>query len=191
MPRIIPLGELDPETIWQIRKTVVDVLRRRASEKLKLPPDQIVIREVVVGDESNAADFVDLDVKTAVVSGQQYWAQDANDLTDNTLSSILASGEKVPDNKYIAFYGFVDLTANPDLVAIRFKRGSDTLDFWYVEHCYAYPDKKGGMIYGAILYDEKDPIDIEMEFKDGSVDKNVVILGYIAERYGETITKTT
>jgi len=191
MPRIIPLGELDPETIWQIRKTVVDVLRRRASEKLKLPPDQIVIREVVVGDESNAADFVDLDVKTAVVSGQQYWAQDANDLTDNTLSSILASGEKVPDNKYIAFYGFIDLTANPDLVAIRFKRGSDTLDFWYVEHCYAYPDKKGGMIYGAILYDEKDPIDIEMEFKDGSVDKNVVILGYIAERYGETITKTT
>jgi len=191
MPRIIPLGELDPETIWQIRKTVVDVLRRRASEKLKLPPDQIVIREVVVGDESNAADFVDLDVKTAVVSGQQYWAQDANDLTDNTLSSVLASGEKVPDNKYIAFYGFVDLTANPDLVAIRFKRGSDTLDFWYVEHCYAYPDKKGGMIYGAILYDEKDPIDIEMEFKDGSVDKNVVILGYIAERYGETITKTT
>ena len=191
MPRIIPLGELDPETIWQIRKTVVDVLRRRASEKLKLPPDQIVIREVVVGDESNAADFVDLDVKTAVVSGQQYWAQDANDLTDNTLSSILASGEKVPDNKYISFYGFIDLTANPDLVAIRFKRGSDTLDFWYVEHCYAYPDKKGGMIYGAILYDEKDPIDIEMEFKDGSVDKNVVILGYIAERYGETITKTT
>ena len=76
-------------------------------------------------------------------------------------------------------------------MAIRFKRGSDTLDFWYVEHCYAYPDAKGGMIYGAILYDEKDPIDIEMEFKDGSVDKNVVILGYIAERYGETITKTT
>ena len=191
MPRIIPLGELDSETIWQIRKTVVDVLRRRASEKLKLQPDQIVVREVIVGDESNAANFVDLDVKTAVVSGQQYWAQDANDLTDNTLSSILASGEKVPDNKYVAFYGFVDLTNNPDLVAIRFKRGSDTLDFWYVEHCYAYPDKKGGMIYGAILYDEKDPIDIEMEFKDGSVDKNVVILGYIAERYGETITKTT
>ena len=191
MPRIIPLGELDSETIWQIRKTVVDVLRRRASEKLKLQPDQIVVREVIVGDESNAANFVDLDVKTAVVSGQQYWAQDANDLTDNTLSSILAPGEKVPDNKYIAFYGFVDLTNNPDLVAIRFKRGSDTLDFWYVEHCYAYPDKKGGMIYGAILYDEKDPIGIEMEFKDGSVDKNVVILGYIAERYGETITKTT
>lgn len=190
MPRIIPLGELTPEMIDEIRRLAEITLRKRAAEKLKLPENQIVVRELVVGDEANAADFVDLDVRTEVTTGQQFWGQDANDLTDNTLSSILASGEKVPDGKFIGFFGFVDLTPNPDLVAIRFKRGADILDFWHVEHCYAYPDKKGGMIKGVIIYDQNDPIDIEMEFKDGSVDKYVVLLAYIAERYGETITKT-
>ncbi len=187
MTLVIPLGAIPYERFEEIRETVARQLRMRAAQKLKMNPDNITVRDLVVGDSTNAADFVDLDVRTAVTTGQQFWGQDANDLTSNQLSSILASGERVDDNKFIAFFGFVDLTANPDLVKIRFKRGQQVLDLWYVEHVYAWKEVIGGVIPGAIFYDEKDPIDIQMEFKDGSVDKYVALFALIAEPAGEQI----
>jgi hypothetical protein len=188
MSLIIPLGAIPFDRFKDIRDSVAEQLRARAAQKLKINPNEVVIRDLVVGDKTNAADWVDLDVKTAVVTGQQHWAQDAADLTDNTLSSVLASGERIPDNKFVAIFGFVDLTPNPDLVKMRFKRGQEVLDVWYVEHVYAWKEVVGGVIEGAIFYDEKDPIDIQMEFKDGSVDKYVALLALIAEPSGETVT---
>ena len=199
---IVPFTDLPPE----LRASAYAYAERRVRELMieqgiVKDPKDVAVRGLIVGDESNAADFVDLDVKTAVATGQEGWGQDANDLTDYTFSSILATGETVPDNKVIVFFGFVDLTADPDLVAIRFKRGSDVLDIWEVEHCYKSSEEVGGLAFTynpdtgsfepyVVSYVQNDKIDIEMIFRDGSVDKRVVLLALIGERYGDTITKT-
>ena len=188
MPRIIPLGELTPADISLIRDTAREVLRQRAAEVLKILPEDIVVRDLVIGDEAAATDFVDLDVRTNETAGMQHWAEDAADLVAGDLSSILAAGETVPDNKFVGIFGFFDLTPNPDLVAIRLRRGSDTLDFWQTEQCYVYADMPGGLIRGVIIYDQSDPIDIQMNFKT-AVDKFVGLFSYIAERFGERISK--
>lgn len=186
---VIPLAELSGEERQVLRDKVEAVI---VSEMLKKRivtiPDEIVVRDLVVGDKANAADFVDLDVLTAVVTGQQHWAQDANDLTDNSLSSILASGEKVPDDKIIIFYGFYDRTPNPDLVSLQFKRGETVMGFWHTQHCYVRTDEiPGGMAKEPVIYYPNDPIDVRMCFVDGTVDKEVGMYALIAEKRGEII----
>jgi hypothetical protein len=127
----------------------------------------------------------------------QFWAEDSADLTAGDLSNIIATGEKIPDNKVIAFYGFFDLTPNPDLTAIRLRRGSDVLDFWEVEHCYT-DEPYGGMCFKieggtlkpyAVVYVQNDPIAIDMNFKTAA-DKFVGMYALMGERYGEQISKT-
>lgn len=198
---VIPFSDLPLEyRVAAYENAIKTVKELMVKEGIVDSYDKVAVRELMIGDESNAADFVDLNVKTAVVTGQEGWGQDANDLTNYTFSSILATGEKVPDNKVIVFFGFTDLTSNPDLIAIRFRRGSDILDVWEVEHCYKSSEEVGGMTFTTdaagnlvpycVSYVQNDPIDIQMVFKDGSVDKQVVLLALIGERYGENISKT-
>jgi len=164
-------------------------------------PDDVAIRELLVGDAANAADFVDLGVKTPVATGQEGWGEDAADLTNYAFSNILETNAKVPDNKVIVFFGFTDLTADPDLVAIKFVRGSDTLDIWEVEHCYKSSEEVGGFSFTTdsesgelvpycVSYGQNDPISIQMIFRDGSADKKVVLHALIGERYGDRISKS-
>ena len=205
---VVPLAELPKDLKLAARanceaKIIENMLRQGIVDS----PDKVAIRELVVGDQSNAADFTDLDVRTAQTTGMQFWAEDAADLTANTLSSVLAAGEKVPDNKVVGIYGFFDLTpGGSDLTSIRLKRGSDVLDFWQVEHCYAYTEEIGGMTFRvtdfnpvsrsyeykpyAVIYGQNDSIDIEMCFKTAS-DKFVGLFALIGERYGDTISKAT
>jgi len=192
---IIPVDQLNKSEIRDLHKVAHQVC---ANQQVKDVGGDVVVRELVVGDESNAADFVDLGVKTAVASGQQFWAQDANDLTNYTLSSVLASGETIPDNKTVVFYGIYDNTANPDCTGVRFKKGTSTLFYSNVTHLYAYDNPVGffvemdetGEVYGVqLLYKNNDKIDLQLRFKDGSVDKEVGFYALIAERPAEVVNK--
>lgn len=197
---VIPFSDLPQELrVAAYRNAIKKVKQLMVKEGIVRTEDEVAVRELMIGDEANAADFVDLNVRTAVVSGQEFWGQDSADITPNRFSSVIATGEKVPDNKVIVFYGFTDLTPNPDLVAIKFVRGSDTLDIWEVEHCYKSTEEVGGLAFTTdvagnlvpycVAYVQNDPIDIQMIFKSAS-DKNVVLLALIGERYGEHISKS-
>lgn len=197
---VIPFSDLPQELrVAAYRNAIKKVKQLMVKEGIVRTEDEVAVRELMIGDEANAADFVDLNVRTAVVSGQEFWGQDSADITPNRFSSVIATGEKVPDNKVVVFYGFTDLTPNPDLVAIKFVRGSDTLDIWEVEHCYKSTEEVGGLAFTTdvagnlvpycVAYVQNDPIDIQMIFKSAS-DKNVVLLALIGERYGEHISKS-
>lgn len=197
---VIPFSDLPQELrVAAYRNAIKKVKQLMVKEGIVRTEDEVAVRELMIGDEANAADFVDLNVRTAVVSGQEFWGQDSADITPNHFSSVIATGEKVPDNKVVVFYGFTDLTPNPDLVAIKFVRGSDTLDIWEVEHCYKSTEEVGGLAFTTdvagnlvpycVAYVQNDPIDIQMIFKSAS-DKNVVLLALIGERYGEHISKS-
>ena len=197
---VIPFTDLPEEyRIAAYRHAINRVKMLMVNEKIVDSPDKVAVREVMVGAQTGIADFVDLTVKTAVVTGQEFWGQAAADITANALSSILSTNFKVPDDKVIVFFGFTDLTSNPDLVAIKFERGSDTLDIWQVQHCYKSKEEVGGMTFTTdpagnlvpycISYVQNDPVTIKMLFKTSS-DKSVVLLALIGERFGDRISKT-
>lgn len=193
MPAIIPLGELTREQKIGFRRSAQSSILRKAVDIGIATQADVVVRDLAPGDVTDAAvtDFKDIEPVTAATAGMEFWAEDAADITANDLSNVLqgeATGNRVPDNKTMGFFGFFDLTDIPDLVAIRFRRGSDTLDFWQVEQCYAYPDERGGMYEGVIIYEANDPLSIQMNFKTAA-DRFVGLHGYIAERYGEQISK--
>ena len=191
---IVPIWSLTEEEQKKYHLEAVRNFRRIAAEKLRLPEEDVIIRPVVIGDPTvaNVEDFYDLRAKTAVATGQEWWGQDSSDITANQLSSILYSGESVPDEKLVAVYGFVDLTPNPDLYMLRFKRGEEVKDVWQVEHCYA-KEPFGGINVDdhgrvrLIVWYPKDPIDWQMAFKSSS-DKRVVLYALVAESKGKVIT---
>ncbi len=197
---VIPFSDLPLEyRVVAYENAIETVKELMVKEGIVDSYDKVAVRELMIGDKEDAADFVDLGVGIPVVTGQEFWGQYSEDIAANQFSSVIATGEKVPDNKVIVFFGFTDLTPNPDLVAIKFVRGSDTLDIWEVEHCYKSTEEVGGLAFATdaagnlvpycVAYVQNDPIDIQMIFKESS-DKNVVLLALIGERYGEHISKS-
>lgn len=197
---VVPFSDLPAEyRVAAYEYAINRVKELMVQEGIVDSPDKVAVRELMVGDEDNAADFVDIDVKTAVATGQEGWGQDSADLTDYTFSSIFKTGAKIPDNKVVVFFGFTDLTSSPDLVAIKFVRGSDTLDIWEVEHCYKSSEEVGGLAFTTdggelvpycVSYVQNDPIDVQMIFRSGATDKRVVLLALIGERFGDHISKS-
>jgi len=186
-----PVQELTAQEMWQKKKMVShNLVQKLLDEGVANNPEQIVVREVIVGDETNVANFVDLNTKTAAVSGQTNWMLDAADLTTDQFSSVLASGEQVDDNKAIGFYGFWDKDATPSLTRLAFKDGSATRAVFEVEHCYAYRNGPvAGLFQRPIYYEEKEKIDLQFAFRDASVDHNTGLYGLVAERWGDHISK--
>jgi len=187
---IDPVQELTVAEINRIKKLTMDtIVKMQLEDNVVRSPDDLVIREVQVGDETNATDFVDLDVQTAQTSGMQNWAQDDDDLTSGDLSSILASGEMVPDGKSIGIFGFFDKTAIPDAHLLSLETGSGMLFLSQIEHCYAYlGDVPMGISDMPTFYKQTDKIDPKVAFKDGSFDKFFGLRAYICEKWGDIVS---
>lgn len=190
MPMIHPLAELSPQDKQAIRTFAAEAGKRKAVECQIAKYEDLVARDMVFYDVGAATDFGDYDAGgTDAVAGQENWLHDQTKFTAGDLSAIATGTTAVPDSKIWVFFGFTDLSASPELSAIRFRRGSDDLDFWEVEQCYAYPNEVGGMIKGAIVYEQNDPITVQFNVTGGATDLNIPLLAYVIERYGERITK--
>jgi len=193
---IDPIQELTLEEIAGIEKKVQNELFRRIAksgnaENINDARKKYVIRELVVGDESDATDFVDLDFSaTAQTVGQQNWAEDSTALTGGDLKNVFATGEKVPDNKFIGIFGLFDKTPNPDLIGASLKDGAGRKEFWQPEHLYAYPTTGTviGYTHRPVFFDENVPIEFHMNVKTAK-DEFVGLRAYIAERWGEIISE--
>lgn len=178
---IDPFAELTIDEINRRKQNAADAALNLAIKVDGGSKEDYIIRDWVAGDESDATDFVDNDFKTASITGLEHWAQDAGDLTANQPSSIFASNDAVNKGKYLAVYGFLDRSPNPDLYAIHLLRGAQRIGAWHVEHCYGR-GPAGGLANEPILYQENDIVDVQMTFKDATIDRNVVMLGYMIER---------
>ena len=92
------------------------------------------------------------------------WAVDASDLTQYALSNIIDAGanyNKLADNVYVGIYGLTDNTNFPNLNAVRFKRSSSVLDFWHVQHMYAYR-YVAGVTERPVYFNQNDSLKIEI-----------------------------
>lgn len=186
-----PIQELTHKELWDKKKMIAHNLKQKLIDQgVANSPEDLVVREAVFGDKTNATDFVDFDYGTAAISGQENQLIANEDLTADQFSSILATGEQVPDNKAIGIYGFWDKDSNPSLRGIRFRDGSSDRTVYEPEHCYAYRDSYvEGVFQRPTYYAEKETFDPQVRFTDASVDHNVGFHVLLAERWSDTISK--
>ena len=197
MPLIIPYDEVIKKGYSiSIRNNATEQLLAKAMELgIGKTEESIVVRDAVMGDvtDGNVTDFKDLEsYATAQTAGMENWAQDATDVnTSKDLKSVIAgagtTARAVKNKAVLGCFGFFDNSANPALTAIRFKRGSNTLDFWEVEQCYA-GIRNGGMINGVLMWEENDPLTIDMNHMFEG-DYFVGLHMIVAERYDEVVSK--
>jgi len=118
-------------------------------------------------------------------------------LTANELSQVTKSATEIDDNKWIGFYGYADISGEAGLLsgtegtsvpmgqitALEFKRGSSALDFWGVEHLYAY-DEVVGISDTPVIYEQSEMYEIDVNAMEATEDKLAVVRGYVCEPIG-------
>ena len=192
---IDPVQELTAEQISAVIQSVENhlyqmVVNAALARNIHDAREEYVVRELVAGDESDATDFVDLDQSaTPQTVGQQNWAQDATVFTAGDLKNVIASGEEVPDQKFIGIYGLTDKSSNPKTIGLDFSDGAGRKDFWQPEHLYAYRGSAPmGITQRPIYFDQNTQVKVGINVKE-AVDQFVVLRAYICEKWGETISK--
>lgn len=186
---LVPYGELTEadaqEYIEQSKKALLDL----AASELKISPNKVVIRDIQVAQDGSPNDWGDIQLANSVSANAQGWHIASASLSANQLANIINSGEKIDDNKWVVFYGVVDLSSEADLDAIQFERGSDTLQVVATEDIYAYENSpEGGIFSEPVLYEQNDPITIKLRYAT-TVEKHTVLQGFIAEQPGQRVSQ--
>jgi len=188
-PYPVPLGGFEP--IQEVSLEKVNSVKERVRSGLIAmamrdgaidSPDEALIMEILVGDPG-ATEDVDLYLSNANAydAGHMMWAIDAAELTTLALSNIQdeSSGyNKVADNTYLGFYGLTDNTNIPKLNAVEFMNSSTVLDFWHVQHMYAYK-YPAGISERPIFYDQNDKIILKIRVSDTAQDYFPVFKGMV------------
>ena len=134
-------------------------------------PDEALVMEALVGDPSASGDvdiYLEESAHWSAAAGSMMWGIDATLLTTLALSNIIDSASsynKLEDNIYVGIYGLTDNTNFPKLNAVQFKRSSTVLDFWHVQHMYAY-ENPAGVTERPIFFNQNDSLKIEIRLSD-------------------------
>ena len=208
---VMPDSVSTPEERRSWKLDIASYIREVAQVPLNLPPDQIDVREALVGGtavttaqtglavDQLTGSAVDLVINTATTTTVA-WLESAASVTAFTLSSILnaAVQTRTPQTKVIAFYGFVDKTVVGDLDVLQFTSGKNIKAWIETETVYEpneqnliggyFMDEESGqpasIVYGRTL---QEPISI-FGIWESSAAKNLVLRTLIAEKAGTTIT---
>ena len=187
-PLPIPLGGFEPiqETplakIAAIKQRCIDGLvamavRDNAIDAPSVPgtvPNDALIMEVLVGSPTASSDndVYLTNANTEYAAGIMMYALDASEQTTLQLSRITdatADYNAIPKLTYAAIFGMADNTNIPKLNAVRFKVSDTVLDFWHVQHMYAYKNPSG-ITERPIFYGQNKKAVIEVRCGDTEQD---------------------
>lgn len=161
---IEPVQELSRAKVEAI-KTMVrsNLVAMAVKDRVISSEEEAIIMEPLVGGEA-ATDDTDMYFEDTYVAGHQMYAVDDDELTADTLSNVIdtsANYKKLADNVYMGIYGVADNSAFPTMNALRFKISDSVLDFWHVQHGYAYP-QMNMMTDRPLYFSQNDPLKIEI-----------------------------
>ena len=197
---LVPWAELTPpeRRAWRIK--ALKALTTSGVKKLDKPAGELAIRDLIVGDE-DAGDTAELpvDIQDAPAGTEQRasirgWAQDASDVTAETLDLIY--DDTVHDGQVIGVIGFCDLTPNPDMHYLRMRDGKDIKAFFNTQRLRSNPAGEIGAFFAdsetgepaVVVWEEGESFQIETAHVT-AVDKFVTFEAYVVERYGAVLTK--
>jgi hypothetical protein len=92
----------------------------------------------------------------------------------------------VPENKFIVFYGYQNNSANPLTIALRFRKGTDVLEYVHVDNIYTYRYPIG--FFAALGWKENEPLTIDFMGRAAGTD-NPILLGLVAERVNVRVSR--
>jgi len=165
-----PIQEIPLAKIAAIKANVRAGLTEMAlRDSVIQSPDEALVMEALVGADDASGD-VDMYMTNANVYdvGHMMYAIDSADLTTLALTNIIDAGSgfnKLEDNVYVGIYGITDNTNFPKLNAVQFKRSSSVIDFWHVQHMYAYPNP-AGITERPIFFNQNDSLKVEIRVSD-------------------------
>ena len=170
-------AKLSPEEIKTAEKTIVEELRTRTAEILKIDPAQVAVRTILPKKDLGYADET-----WAVSLGT---AGDYNDVVNIS----------IPNNKVIYIYG-IKIPAKDldgDISVIEIYKGKELIEVIDLQKGYngeIYPEF---ILKKAVSYEPNETLNIKVYVASGvttPVTKNIIILGYVGERLGEYITSS-
>lgn len=192
----IPMGDMSPAERRMFHVRAWRAFEDKASKELGMAKSAMTIRDAILGESTTPSpDWYDLKTKTYQVAKQEFWAQDAADLTAYTLGNTLDTTYVLPTATACAIYGFVDLSTTKDLTGINYFRGAESLLFIEPEKCYGDPNApdggflvdtndETGMTPALMFWKQNDNVQIKHNFK-AAADRFVVHLAIWAESAGK------
>jgi len=197
-----PVMELSREQMNFIKQNAKREALKRAMKTYKASKEtDWVFREIVGGNGTSLGDgFFDLEMKTAQLANMQFWAQDAADITAQTLSDVATANYELGNKRFYAIYGIFDLSPEAgaiagvgpathypqtgSCIANRLLRGTEVLAHWGTEHMYNY-DLASMMAENPVIYEQKNKFSWKMVFSEGAEDKFCGLRGYVCEEDGD------
>jgi len=166
---------LSPTEKMEAEKAIIEELRRRAAEILDVTPDQIAVRTILPKTDLGFSDEV-WTVSLETAGGY------------NAIANVT-----VPSNKVLFIYG-IKIPAKDldgDISVVKIYKGNDVIEVIDLQKSYdgeKYPEI---ILKKRIEYAPNDVLKIEVYLKSGvttPVSKNIIVLGYVGEKLGVTIT---
>jgi len=166
-----PKGQLTPQDIAGIEASVKERLLSEASGKLNLSRDQLVVRDILP--------------KTDLGLTNEEWVTPS--LTADAYTKYFDI--KLPDNRFICFFGAGNNAADPIVTLVVLKMGpagGTTKGTMEIEEMYA-EDVPICLTDEAILYRGGDHIYVDVWAKASGTEP-LVLKGMVCEPYGQIIS---
>jgi len=96
---LVPLQELTPGMITEIRNSVISRLVDLASKELSLPPDRLIVRDILP--------FTDLDweFSTTSATGAEGWERN---MTESSVGYVSVAAGNMTNQRFVAIFGIRD-----------------------------------------------------------------------------------
>jgi len=169
--KLTPIKQLSLADIAAIEASIKERLLDEASRRLARPKEQLVIRDILP--------------KTDLGLTNEEWVTPS--LTANAWTKYFDI--KLPDTRFICFYGAANNAADPIVTAVMLKMGpagATTRGSMELEEIYA-DEVPVGILDEAVLYRGGDHIYVDCWAKKAGTEP-LVLKGMVAEPYGEVVS---
>lgn len=153
---LIPMKELAPGSVGAIRNQVTAALVAKASAELKMPPENLIVRDVRPFSDLAWGTDAATGLAKAAATGNE-WSIQTDDALLGYLPLVTAASTIMADQRFVAIYGMRDSRfSHPTVTAYqcslwKFVVGNSVKSIWDASKLYAYRKEAVGFTTSAII----------------------------------------
>lgn len=172
---LIPTQLLSPERILETERVVDETLLEQAMKGLALPEDSLICRDVLCVND--------------LLFTYETWKINASAFTVNSYNNILATTYKVPERKYIGWYG-AEIVEPEQCVtsAVKFSTAAGDKDIWNLQKLLNY-EIPSGLAREPITFKKEAVMKIYYYVLGTPKSEYIVLKGRVCEPLEETLSK--
>ena len=192
---LIPIKELAPGALGAIRNQVTAALVAKASTELKMPPENLVVRDIrPFSDLAWGTDAVTGLAKAALTGNE--WSMQTDDALAGYLPLVTVASTIMADQRFVAIYGIRDSRfSHPTITAYQCSLwkivvGNSVKSIWDASKLYAYRKEAVGVTNSAIIIPQNTQYQIYgyLPTAKGNVFEWVQLEGMVCEPRGKVVS---